>query len=129
MFTLVVGAASAVGLMLTLVFSTQRRDATVVTASHPASLLAGETTTLLPDGRWLMIGGKGAATAGPLPNAVIWDQRTNVTTPLPNSLQHPRAWHTATVLPDGNVLILGGLDANGEAVSARGNGALRAPHC
>src|SRR5205085_1182636 len=34
-------------------------------------------------------------------------------TALAATLRHPRAWHTATVLPDGNVFIFGGLDAQG----------------
>jgi hypothetical protein len=58
---------------------------------------------VLPDGRWLLVGGEGAETT-----AVLWDPRTNVTTATGGRLQLPRAWHSATVLPDGTVLLAGG---------------------
>jgi RHS repeat-associated protein len=56
-------------------------------ASDPG-VSTGESATLLPDGRWLRLGGTGA-----------------------QGLPIARAWHTATLLPSGEVLVLGGLDS------------------
>ena len=72
----------------------------------------GQTSTLLPDGRVLVVGGIGAEGT-----AVINDPLTGERLPLPN-LAEARAWHSATVLPDGRVLLSGGrLLANGPAVA------------
>src|SRR5262245_41667506 len=79
-----------------------------------ASTPPGQTSTLLPDGRVLILGGQGAQ--GPTRTAVIYDPSTGATTTL-TSLQPARAWHTATVLPDGTVLVLGGLGPNGQALA------------
>ena len=65
---------------------------------------AGQTRTLLPDGRWLFIGGEGAEN-----QASVWNPVTNVTSRVP--LSTPRAWHTATILADGTVLVAGGRNA------------------
>jgi RHS repeat-associated protein len=68
--------------------------------------LPGQTTTILPDGRLLKLGG--LEPAGPAGDGVIGDSHVQ--------LQHSRAWHTATMLPDGRVLIVGGIGANGQVV-------------
>jgi RHS repeat-associated protein len=79
------------------------------------NLIPGQTATKLADGKLLLLGGesggRGTSTAS------IWDPTTNVTTRLSNSLNQGRAWHTATVLPDGLVLILGGV-SNGNQIVA-----------
>ncbi len=75
----------------------------------------GQSATLLPDGRWLLVGGEGAA--GPVGTALIWDVRRSRLTPLGSGVAYPRAWHTATVLPDGTVLIAGGTGSGGQVVS------------
>src|SRR5437868_9099320 len=54
----------------------------------------GASATLLPDGRWLQLGGGG-----------------------PQGLAIARAWHTATLLPSGEVLVLGGLDSGGRVIA------------
>jgi RHS repeat-associated protein len=74
----------------------------------------GQSATLLPDGRWLLLGGQGLG--GPVATALLQDPQTGVTTTLPNSLGQPRAGHSATLLPDGTVLILGGQGAGGPIV-------------
>jgi RHS repeat-associated protein len=74
-------------------------------AAPPA--LAGQTATLLPDGRWLLLGGEGPG--GAVDTAAVWDARTGLASPLAQALHYARAWHSATVMPDGSVLVLGGL--------------------
>ncbi|MGH9425425.1 MAG: kelch repeat-containing protein, partial [Terriglobia bacterium] len=86
-----------------------------VPINSPASKLdispEGQTITLLPDGRTLLIGGQRGD--GPQSTVAIRDPRTAETLPLQNRLQYARAWHTATLQPDGTVLILGGLGLDG----------------
>lgn len=82
--------------------------------SVSTDLRAGQTATLLPDGRWLTVGGEGRD--GPLATAAIWDPHGQVTLPLSHALQHARAGHSATLLSDGTILILGGVGADGQAV-------------
>jgi RHS repeat-associated protein len=80
---------------------------------HPA----GQSATLLPDGRWLLIGG---GSANQLSNTLqIEDPSTADHSPqgLPATLSHPRTNHTATVLPDGTVFIFGGTGPDGALVS------------
>ncbi|MGH7392992.1 MAG: kelch repeat-containing protein, partial [Candidatus Rokuibacteriota bacterium] len=82
------------------------------TSPRPAT---GQSATLLPDGRWLLLGGeiRGGVTDG----AAIWDPRTQTTAPVAGRLGTARAWHTATVLPDGRVLIVGGVAGAGPTTS------------
>jgi RHS repeat-associated protein len=87
-----------------------------VAAIQMPTVEAGQSATLLPDGRWLLIGGE--AQGGPLDTAAIQDIRTGAITPVANRLQTPRAWHSATLLPDGTILILGGLDARGQVLTS-----------
>ena len=75
---------------------------------------AGQSATLLPDGRWLLLGGE--VGGRPLSTAAIANLCSGQTTPLPNSLLSARAWHSATLLPDGNVLVLGGVGPDGVLV-------------
>jgi RHS repeat-associated protein len=72
-------------------------------------LAPGQTMTPLADGRSLILGGWGSR--GALATAFIHDPRTSRTTTLA-PLDPARAWHSATVLPDGTVLIFGGTGAN-----------------
>jgi hypothetical protein len=68
------------------------------------------SATLLGDGRVLIVGGGAAAeccNGGPVPTAQVWDPTTLAFSPA-GSLSQTRANHTATLLPDGRVLIIGG---------------------
>ena len=78
----------------------------------PGAAQTGQSATLLPDGRWLLIGGEGSRGAVQIRDV---DGRTTL---LPVTPLTPRAWHTATVLSDGSVLIVGGTDARGTVLAA-----------
>ena len=81
----------------------------IASGTHPAGgdNLAGTSVTLLPDGRWLVLGGEGPQGAQARAGLTEADGRT--TTRLSSNMHQPRAWHTAAVLPDGTVLIVGGI--------------------
>jgi hypothetical protein len=70
------------------------------------------TATLLPDGRVLVVGGKGESAPGVdsqlRQTAEVWDPATGEWEPA-GSLADGRAEHTATLLSDGTVLVIGSL--------------------
>src|SRR4051794_21930919 len=74
--------------------------ATGGTSAQSTAALArpGQSMTLLPDGRWLLLGGEGAT--GPQARASLWDPHTETMT-LVEPLLRARTGHSATVLPDG----------------------------
>src|SRR4051812_35199777 len=74
-------------------------------ASQRSSATSGQAVTVLSDGQLLVTGGESS-----LRMAGIRDPRTGHVTALTRGLTQERAWHTATVLPDGRVLIVGGTD-------------------
>ncbi len=83
--------------------------------SQPSPVRAsGQTATLLPDGRWLFVGGDGPA--GPQPSMAVLDPATGAVSELAAQLSEGRTGHTATVLADGSVLIVGGRNAAGELI-------------
>jgi RHS repeat-associated protein len=67
----------------------------------------GSTTTRLPDGRLLVMGGEGSEAA-----AWLWSSDQQAATLTPGRPQSPRAWHSATLLSDGTVLLAGGRNSN-----------------
>lgn len=94
--------------------SAHKAKPTFAARVQAANLLPGQTATLLPDGRSLLIGGE--SDNGPKNEAAISDLLTGQPVPLTNKLHHARAWHSATMLPDGRVLIIGGISNNGSVV-------------
>ncbi|HKQ51208.1 MAG TPA: RHS repeat-associated core domain-containing protein [Pyrinomonadaceae bacterium] len=70
----------------------------------------------MPDGRWLLVGGEGEA--GVTGSAEIKDSRSGATTPLAARLREPRTGHSATLLPDGTVLIFGGVNSAGKILDS-----------
>lgn len=78
--------------------------------------LAGQTSTLLPDGRLLVVGGQD--NEGPTATVAIAESQTGELVPLPFVLRQARAWHSATMLPDGRVLVAGGEGLNNKVVES-----------
>lgn len=82
---------------------------------------ADHQATLLMDGRVLITGGweNGSQWTGSDASytAEIYDPKTNEISLLPK-MSSPRAWHTATVLDDGMVLLTGGFSHSGSLPTA-----------
>jgi hypothetical protein len=75
---------------------------------------AGPTATLLPDGRVLFVGGTdgGNSFINALASAEIYDPATGRWSGAA-SMHTARQYHTATLLPDGTVLVAGGAGSTG----------------
>lgn len=85
--------------------------ANTFTAVGDMSLIRwGHTATLLPDGKVLMAGGRnGLETTGVvLATAELFDPVANTFSVVSVPMISPREWHTASLLADGKVLIVGG---------------------
>src|SRR6266850_4098153 len=90
--------------------ATPKRHATLARLRAPQTkeLHSGQSTTLLPDGNWLLLGGLGSD-GKPESTAAIRNGRTGSVVQLQTGLTFARAWHSATVLPNGQVLVFGGV--------------------
>lgn len=77
------------------------------------------TATLLRDGKVLVAGGSGNGKASGLHNsAELYDPTTESWSPTTRPLNHARRYHSATLLDDGKVLVVGGRDSEGVLASA-----------
>lgn len=83
---------------------------TLLTATMSLARFA-HTATLLDDGRVLIVGGYREGFAKTLAGAEIFDPADDSFTRLDSEMNVGRALHTATLLPDGRVLIAGGSDS------------------
>jgi N-acetylneuraminic acid mutarotase len=77
------------------------------------------TATLLKSGKVLVVGGSQVSPfyLGSLATAEIYDPQTN-SWALAASMYTPRSYHTATLLADGRVLVVGGIQASNDVTGA-----------
>jgi hypothetical protein len=80
---------------------------------------AGPTATLLPDGRVLVVGGTfgGFSFSNALASAEVYDPKMGTWSGAA-SMHANRQYHTATLLPDGTVLVAGGTGGPEDRASA-----------
>jgi galactose oxidase-like protein len=89
-----------------------------------ASSRALHTASRLPDGRVLVAGGGPVTLADPygaVASAEILDPSTETHAPTLVPMTSARAFHTATLLADGRVLLVGGVDGGFESPPGSGN--------
>lgn len=94
--------------------SAELYDPATKTFSSTGSLVASgrqlHTATLLKNGKVLLTGGRSASASGSTLNtAEIYDPESGSFAATSGTMTQPRAYHTATLLEDGRVLITGGL--------------------
>lgn len=88
------------------------------TTNSMSSVREEATATLLPNGEVLIAGGGTGLTTGPTNSADLYDPATGKFTASANSMTTGRVAATATLLPDGDVLIAGGGTGSGPTISA-----------
>jgi len=106
-FAAITAVAPSAGKVATMRATGQREAA-------PAApgIRAGQSVTQLPDGTWLLIGGRRDGRAEAV--LEVWNPDTRRVNRLPTRLSRPRAEHSATLLGDGRLLIVGGIDEQGQ---------------
>ncbi|HYG66749.1 MAG TPA: kelch repeat-containing protein [Anaeromyxobacteraceae bacterium] len=122
---LVVGGSASLDGTVPATATAERWDRATRTFAATGSLGAARqdhTATRLPDGRVLVLGGRaatcrtGGVCGAAIASAEIWDPETGTFEPL-GALATPRYGHTATLLPDGRLLVAGGWFTSGNGVS------------
>ncbi len=119
----VLGAPFSIDTSFTSAFSPVP-EPTPLTLLNPSLNIARQnhTATLLQNGQVLVVGGQntqlGAISVGPLASAELFDLDTKKWTLLPTGLTTARATHTATLLQNGQVLVVGGFGSTGPLASA-----------
>ncbi len=110
---LVAGGAQHAGSSSLSLSSVERFDPATRTWTYSGSLHTARVkhvATRLKDGRVLVTGGwtrKADGTSGPLASAELYNPFTGTWT-VTGSMSRERSLHTATLLPDGRVLVVGG---------------------
>jgi RHS repeat-associated protein len=77
--------------------------------------IEGQSQSLLPDGRLLLVGGQESGAA--VKRAFFQNTQTGARTTASGELLIARAFHSATLLPNGCVLILGGINDESSVLS------------
>lgn len=83
-----------------------------------AAARSGHTATALPNGTVLIAGGFDFNHNAYLNTAELYNPTTKSYTPINSLLPRARAYHTATLLPDGKVLLVGGMNRNFSALAS-----------
>ncbi len=83
-----------------------------LTASSPATARGSHTATRLLSGKVLIAGGRDGVSAVASASAELFDPATGTFSATASPMASARIGHTATLLPDGRVLIAGGVDAD-----------------
>lgn len=76
----------------------------------------GQSSTLLPNGNWLLLGGLGSDGKSRT-SAFVRDPETGSVSSMARGLVYARAWQSATILPDGTVFVFGGISPSGALVA------------
>jgi N-acetylneuraminic acid mutarotase len=116
---LVAGGSDALGVSLASAEAYDPSTGSWTAVGSMTETRGGHTATVLPDGRVLLAGGEQCGetywTSSPdcdqLASAELYDPRTGSWTPT-GTMTERRAGHTATLLPDGTVLVSGGGSGN-----------------
>ncbi|NUP06334.1 MAG: PEGA domain-containing protein [Polyangiaceae bacterium] len=98
-------------------------NATWSTAGDLVNPRTGHTATLLPTGEVLVTGGNDVDTAPEPKSAEVFDPTTNQWSLVAGNMNAARGSHTATLLPTGDVLLIGGNQAAAELYVAGTAGA------
>jgi len=106
---------SAVGQLPALAAAPIASGATALGYPAAPATTRGQSATLLPDGRWMLLGGEGKS--GNVTDTVVFISADAKSQTLRTHLFTGRTAHSATLLPDGTVLIFGGTDGSGEVIS------------
>ncbi|MEM6784661.1 MAG: kelch repeat-containing protein [Bacteroidota bacterium] len=104
-----VSRATRYGVFLPAAFSLETSGSRFV--SMPQAL-GGHAAARLADGRVLITGGTNQASSPAADRAYLFDPATNTFDTLPARLVEARTGHTASLLPDGRVLLVGGTRAS-----------------
>lgn len=118
---LVAGGLGAGGPLASAVLFDPRTNTFVETGSMTFAR-SQASATLLPDGRVLIVGGDATRSQSPaqvqaLSSAELFDPESGTFSPT-GSLNTERSGHSATLLPDGRVLIAGGTNVFGQPLSS-----------
>lgn len=93
------------------------RTGSVTATGRPRVMRTMHTATRLADGRVLVLGGTTVGEGAPLGlshTAEIWNPATGEFRLLDATMATRRAGHTATLMPDGRVLVVGGFSTGGD---------------
>ena len=103
LFAIVLAALVSVGPIGATAAIAQQQNGNSATSSAltPPTVAKGQSATLLPDGRWMLVGG---LNDGEPQNSISVGNGTSFQ-PFSASLQVARSGQSATVLPNGTVLV------------------------